>query len=106
MVFKLEIWPQFQKVFVLICEGSRLEAVPAPGPCAQRRAVGSVQLPALSAGAPKGRAGPVPLRGLPWAAGAASGRGHVPGPSLASQGLRSAVASLLSGLWTVPLGGC
>lgn len=100
MVFKLEIWPQLPKVFILIRERSRLEAVPAPWPCAQRRAVDSVQLPALSVGAPRGRAMPVPPRGLPWATGSASGRGHRAGSLLAGQGLRSAVASLLPGLWT------
>ena len=100
MVFKLEIWPQLQKVFALIRERSRLEAVPAPWPCAQRRAVDSVQLPALSVGAPRGCARPVPPRGLPWAESAASGRGHRAGPLLAGQGLQSAVTSLLPGLWT------
>ena len=51
----------------------------------------NAQLPALSAGA---------LQGLPRAMGAASGEeGHRAGPSLAGQGPRSAVASLLPGLW-------
>lgn len=92
MVFKLEIWPRLREVFVLIHERSCLEAVPGPWPCTQRQAVNNAQLPALSAGA---------LQGLPRAAGAASGGwgGHRTGPSLASQGPRSTVASLLPALW-------
>lgn len=80
MVFKLEIWPQLQKVFVLIRERSCLEAVPAPWPCAQRRAVESVQLPALSAGTPQGHAGPVSPEGPPLGRGRSGREGARTGP--------------------------
>ena len=99
MVFKLEIWPQLRKVFVLIRERSHLEAVPAPWPCALRRAMESVQLPPLLAGAPQGRAGPVPPERPPLGRGHSGGEGACTGPFAGWSGTEVSCCFLV--VWSV-----